>query len=217
MSELKAIFGRFDFGKKCRLQYKAFMFPRSKLAGSVIFTLLIFACTDSTKDEIGSKLMRDNNKTDSNEVTYSNHQKGANSNRTLVPKDSLVPNQSSVSKGELNITSSLVSKSYIKKEFFEDGSIKEEIEYLDNIKEGIRRKWHENGKLAKQGSMKEDRWHGKYEEWYEEGVPKVLGQYLEGRQDGEWLFFDREGTALPSLFFDNGQEITRKLPKVLSD
>lgn len=65
--------------------------------------------------------------------------------------------------------------------------------------------------------MKEDRWHGKYEEWYEEGVPKVLGQYLEGRQDGEWLFFDREGTALPSLFFDNGQEITRKLPKVLSD
>ena len=103
------------------------------------------------------------------------------------------------------------------REFFEDGSVKEELRFVDGVKEGSRKIWYANGQISKSGFMKEDRWHGEYKEWYSTGVPKVSGQYLEGKQDGEWKFYDKEGNALPDLFFKNGVETTRHLPSLLKD
>jgi len=103
------------------------------------------------------------------------------------------------------------------KEYFEDGSVKEEIMYLNGIKEGKRKIWYPSGQIYKVGEMKSDRWHGNYEEWYEDGTPKLAGKYLEGKQDGEWIFFDKEGNSMPALHFENGTEITRKLPTLLKD
>ena len=103
------------------------------------------------------------------------------------------------------------------KEYFEDGSIKEETEYFNGVKEGKRKVWYRSGQLYKSGTMKNDRWHGTYEEWYENGSPKLSGQYMDGQQDGEWVFFDKEGNNLPNLNFENGIETTRKLPKLLGD
>ena len=109
------------------------------------------------------------------------------------------------------------SKNGLIKEYFEDGSIKEEIEYFNGVKEGKRKVWYRSGQLYKSGTMKNDRWHGTYEEWYENGSPKLSGQYMDGQQDGEWVFFDKEGNNLPNLNFENGIETTRKLPKFLGD
>jgi antitoxin component YwqK of YwqJK toxin-antitoxin module len=103
------------------------------------------------------------------------------------------------------------------KEYFEDGSIKEEIEYFNGVKEGKRKVWYRSGQLYKSGTMKNDRWHGKYQEWYENGSPKLSGQYMDGQQHGEWVFFDKEGNNLPNLNFENGIETTRKLPKLLGN
>jgi hypothetical protein len=103
------------------------------------------------------------------------------------------------------------------KEYFEDGSIKEETEYFNGVKEGKRKVWYRSGQLYKSGTMKNDRWHGTYEEWYENGSPKLSGQYMDGQQDGEWVFFDKEGNNLPNLNFENGIETTRKLPSLLGD
>jgi hypothetical protein len=109
------------------------------------------------------------------------------------------------------------SKNGLIKEYFEDGSIKEEIEYFNGVKEGKRKVWYRSGQLYKSGTMKNDRWHGKYQEWYENGSPKLSGQYMDGQQHGEWVFFDKEGNNLPNLNFENGIETTRKLPKLLGD
>ena len=102
-------------------------------------------------------------------------------------------------------------------EFFVDGTLKEEVHYLEGVQQGAKKVWYANGQVAKIGNMLDDRWHGKYEEWYEDGNSKVIGQYVDGKQDGEWLFFDKEGKELPSLTFKNGVEMTRKLPSVLRD
>ena len=102
-------------------------------------------------------------------------------------------------------------------EFFADGTLKEEVHYLQGVQQGAKKVWYTNGQLAKIGNMLDDRWHGKYEEWYEDGNPKLIGRYVDGKQDGEWLFFDKEGKELPSLTFKNGVEMTRKLPSVLRD
>ena len=48
-------------------------------------------------------------------------------------------------------------------------------------------------------------------------LSKVIGHYVEGKQDGEWLFFDKNGDVLPSIFYENGREVTRDLPKVFDD
>ena len=103
------------------------------------------------------------------------------------------------------------------KEYFKDGSIKEETVYFNGVKEGKRKVWYRSGQLNKSGTMKNDRWHGKYQEWYENGSPKLSGQYMDGQQDGQWVFFDKEGNSLPNLNFENGIETTRKLPSLLGD
>lgn len=114
-------------------------------------------------------------------------------------------------------TKPLGPKNGLIKEYFEDGSIKEETEYFNGVKEGKRKVWYRSGQLYKSGTMKSDRWHGKYQEWYENGSPKLSGQYMDGQQHGEWVFFDKEGNNLPNLNFENGIETTRKLPKLLGD
>jgi len=103
------------------------------------------------------------------------------------------------------------------KEFFTDGNVKEEVIYLHGVQQGSKKIWFANGQVSKMGVMKNDRWHGKYEEWYEDGTPKVIGEYIEGKQHGKWKFFDKEGDALPILQFENGIEMTRKLPSILGN
>ena len=109
------------------------------------------------------------------------------------------------------------SRNGLIKEYYEDGSVKEEVFFVNGVKEGSRKIWYANGQISKSGVMKDDRWHGEYKEWYSTGEPKVSGHYFEGKQDGEWKFYDKEGNALPDLFFKNGVETTRKLPSLLKD
>jgi hypothetical protein len=104
----------------------------------------------------------------------------------------------------------------IKKETFEDGTLKRESHYLEGKKHGPYTVWYENGGMQKKGWMKDDRWHGTYQEWWSEGELKVKGAYFEGMQNGAWRFFDTDGNALPTLYFDMGKEVTRDLKKLRS-
>ena len=105
----------------------------------------------------------------------------------------------------------------IRKEFYEDGKIKEEVNFKGDLKDGIRRKWYSNGNLSIEGTMEMDKWNGTYREWYSDGMPKLVGEYLDGKQHGEWFFYDKNGVKLPSLTYDNGKEVTRNLPKVFGE
>jgi len=166
-------------------------------------------CTDHKNDEIKTELNKDGN--------------GSRGDESLKEKnESLVANELSIQgplENELKQILSLEDNESvsIKKEFYEDGTPKEEIHFFAEIKDGLRRKWYPNGNLSVEGIMKEDKWHGEYKEWYLDGTPKVNGHYKHGKQQGEWLFFDKEGKALPSLYYDNGKEVTRILPKVFGD
>ena len=75
--------------------------------------------------------------------------------------------------------------------------------------------WFPNGQRKIRGTMENDRWNGSYEEWYEDGTPRIVGQYLLGKQHGEWRFFDKTGTPMPSLRYEEGLEVTRELPDLL--
>ena len=110
---------------------------------------------------------------------------------------------------------SIQSEDGIRSTFYEDGTLKEEVTYVNGKKNGLVRRWFGNGQLKCRGQMMNDRWNGVYEEWFENGESKTIGAYLNGRQDGEWKFFDKSGEKMPSLFFVEGKEVTRELPRLL--
>ena len=99
-------------------------------------------------------------------------------------------------------------------DLYKDGSIKARYGSDNGKKNGLYTFWNKNGGVKKKGWMKDDKWHGTYQEWWDDGVLRVKGAYFEGMQNGEWRFFDTEGNALPTLFFDMGQEVTRDLKKL---
>lgn len=98
-----------------------------------------------------------------------------------------------------------------KKETFADGTLKVESHYIEGKKYGSYTSWYETGRMQKKGWMKNDKWHGTYQEWWSEGTLRVRGNYIEGMQNGPWRFFNKDGESLPTLYFDNGQEVTRDL------
>ena len=97
-------------------------------------------------------------------------------------------------------------------DWFEDGSKKQELNYVDGKKNGIFKKWYPNGQLEKKGGFKDDRFDGFFEAWNDEGVRRWTGTYRVGMQHGEWVFFDKNGAALPAIYFKDGIETTRELP-----
>ncbi len=166
-----------------------------------VVLIFLFGCSDSKEDEIGTKLFRTDNDTLNSDLLETNHSQVSDINFLPETISAEVP----------------ISNLSVRRDFYEDGSIKEEIELSNGVKDGSRRKWNRDGIQSVEGTMKDDKWHGAYKEWYSNGMPKLKGQYLEGRQHGEWNFYDKNGEQLPSLFYENGIEVTRNLPNVFAD
>lgn len=100
----------------------------------------------------------------------------------------------------------------IKMEKFEDGSNKEMLNYVGGQKNGLFQKWFSNGQLERRGNFKDDRLDGLIEAWHPNGSPDWIGHYKDGVRNGKWTFFDKEGNAMPSIYFQDGVEVTRVLP-----
>ena len=96
-------------------------------------------------------------------------------------------------------------------DWYDNGEKKAETTYKGGVKSGPLRRWYLNGQLKQECSFIEDRYHGPYQSWYENGNLRVQGNYLKGKQDGEWIFYDKRGEEMPSIYYENGKEVTRKL------
>ena len=184
-----------------------------------VFLMALVGCTDPASDQTAQNNFNERESNQSNNF-YTDEKTFGFENLT----ENKLNGTFSRNAGQDDLTSSMAKKpgsstprDGLFKEYFEDGSIREETEYSNGVKTGTRKIWYRSGQLFKSGMMKNDRWHGKYEEWYEDGTPKLAGQYLEGLQEGVWVFFDQEGNSLPNLHFENGIEITRKLPLLQGD
>lgn len=99
-------------------------------------------------------------------------------------------------------------------DWYDNGEKKGETTYESGVKSGPSKRWYLNGKLKQECSFKEDRYHGLYQSWYENGNLRVQGKYLKGKHDGEWILYDKGGERMPSIYYENGIEVTRKLKGV---
>ena len=108
---------------------------------------------------------------------------------------------------------SMQSEDGIRSTFYEDGTLKEEVTYVNGRKNGLVRRWFGNGQLKCRGQMMNDRWNGVYEEWFENGESKTIGAYLDGRQmeNGSSLINPERKCQ---VCFCRGKEVTRELPRL---
>lgn len=102
------------------------------------------------------------------------------------------------------------NKTTVKKELFEDGSIKSEktFEKIGGeeklIKEVV---YHPNGQKYMEGAYKDNLREGKWTSWYENGTLWSEGEFQAGESHGKTIVFHPNGQLHYEGSFDNGERI----------
>ena len=105
------------------------------------------------------------------------------------------------------------------KEFFNNGNIKINGQYINGDKSGLWVEYFREGGTMRMFYAKENRKDGSISEWYKNGEKKLHGKYFQGRKQGLWTAWypngvkesvitynqgDQEGVF--SYFYDNGNK-----------
>ena len=88
------------------------------------------------------------------------------------------------------------------REYYKDGSLKEEFSCKDGKKHGSYTNWHENEYIWQEGTYKDGKKHGPYTSWHENGNKGWEGTYKDGKQHGLYTRWYENG--------NKGWEITYK-------
>ena len=112
--------------------------------------------------------------------------------------------------------------------YYENGTdknrqLKEEIIYVDGVKDGGYTYWYQNGKKKEEGNFKDGELEGTYILWYQNGQKQIEattsyivgwyenGQqrgeenYKNGKKDGLWTFWDKEGNVTKTETYKKGK------------
>ncbi len=98
----------------------------------------------------------------------------------------------------------------IKKDLFEDGSVKSEktFEKVDGreqlVKEVV---YHPNGQKYMEGAYKDNLREGKWTSWYEDGTLWSEGEFVAGESQGKTSVFHPNGQLHYEGSFDNGERV----------
>lgn len=94
-------------------------------------------------------------------------------------------------------------------EFYENGKLKSESNYLRNSKNGLQTQWHENGTVAVQSNFQNGEQHGEETRYYPNGKVRQKSVYQRGKLDGDQILYNEAGKILRKSSFDSDQECTR--------
>lgn len=90
--------------------------------------------------------------------------------------------------------------------YHENGKLKKQTAYNDDIQEGPETFWLDNGTLQKNGTYVNGKLEGKYEWFYDNGKKKQEGHFLKGEEDGAWQDWYEDGTQKMKGQFLNGEK-----------
>jgi antitoxin component YwqK of YwqJK toxin-antitoxin module len=112
--------------------------------------------------------------------------------------------------------------------YYENGKLKKQSVYLNNVENGEEIFWSESGKIQKKGSYINGKLNGKYEwfydngqkkqegyfvdgkedstwsDWYENGKPKMVGHFTNFEKNGTWTWWDEKGNITTTKNYENG-------------
>lgn len=101
----------------------------------------------------------------------------------------------------------------LRKVFYIDGKLAEEVPYKDNLKEGISKKYSKQGKLVEESMYSIGLLQGVYKVYDESGNIVISGQFKEDLKKGIWKYFDK-GKLVKEINTDTIKGIEKPKPRI---
>ncbi|GAA4777023.1 MULTISPECIES: toxin-antitoxin system YwqK family antitoxin [Flavobacterium] len=79
----------------------------------------------------------------------------------------------------------------VRKVFYTNGVLGEEVMYKNNLKHGISKKYNKEGKLIEESVFAQDLLQGPYKVYDESGNLIVVGKYNSDKKKGIWKYYDK--------------------------
>ena len=122
------------------------------------------------------------------------------------------------------------------KYYYSNGDVREDINYINNLQEGLDTKYFQgkkiqvesnylggrkdgdykryflSGQVAMEGKYVLGQRDGVWTENYEDGQVKAVREYKKGVKDGSWKSYDRKGTLLSDIAYKNGVDVNAPPP-----
>jgi uncharacterized protein len=92
------------------------------------------------------------------------------------------------------------------KYFYDDGKIKSEGSYANNLETGNWKYLFENGKTEETGGFKNGKYDGMWQWFYENGNIKIEEEYYEGKAEGASAEYDSVGNVITKGTYFDGQK-----------
>jgi antitoxin component YwqK of YwqJK toxin-antitoxin module len=90
--------------------------------------------------------------------------------------------------------------------YYENGTLKQKGQYLNNELIGTWRAYHENGQLKEEVQFENNEENGPFVEYHANGKLAAEGSYLDGdNEHGELKIYDEEGELLRTMMCDRGR------------
>jgi antitoxin component YwqK of YwqJK toxin-antitoxin module len=89
---------------------------------------------------------------------------------------------------------------------YEDGTIKEELNYQNGVKQGAFLAYYEDGALKEQGLFTDNQKDGRWTKWAQNGNKIGDIHFKNGIKDGKWRIWDANGTLRYLVFYDMGEK-----------
>jgi len=87
----------------------------------------------------------------------------------------------------------------------QDETLLEEVNWLDDKKNGVSINYFTTGKIRMKMFYNLDKMHGSFENYYENGKIKTKGQYAKNFREGKWVSYDEKGRELKIEYFKRGR------------
>ena len=92
--------------------------------------------------------------------------------------------------------------------YYENGNLRNKVNYKDGEPKGLIEWYYENGQLEKKGNYKEGlREDGLWEFYYKDGQLSYKYNYKDGKKDGVWVNFNQDGSLKKTETWKDGEKI----------
>ena len=92
--------------------------------------------------------------------------------------------------------------------FYENGNLRNKVNYKDGEPKGLIEWYYENGQLEKKGNYKEGlREDGLWGFYYKNGQLSYKYNYKDGKKDGVWVNFNQDGFLKKTETWKDGEKI----------
>ncbi len=95
----------------------------------------------------------------------------------------------------------------VAKSFYPGGSVSEEVNWVENKKDGPWKQYYEDGSLRLESSYRDDKLNGLYHVFFPDSTIKISGTFLNDVSHGIWKYYSEEGTESFSMEYQNGQPV----------